>query len=221
MPGFVFALIVVVFVTVIVLAFFFSRKAVVKRALKKTPYKRIPEFTPGEKGRVVGRIIYAGQTVQAPLTGRRCAAYHVVVEEYRRSGKSGSWVTVINEEHRGDVVIHDGTGYAFVEPQGMYTHFVQDGRFSSGTFNNAHPHLEAYLARHGRTSTGLLGFNKSIRYREGILEENETVAAVGVGMWGSARQKNISISGDRLLLLNADEKGKVYLSDDPDVVKVN
>ena len=200
-------------------AIFYSRKAVVKRALKKTPYRRISEFTQGEKGRVVGKIVFAGQVLTAPLSGRRCAAFHVVVEEYRRSGKSGSWVTIINEEVNGDIVINDGMGYAYVPPAGLKTYFVQDAKFSSGTFNDASQHLEAYLSRHGRASTGMLGFNKSIRYREGILEEHEIVAAVGTGTWGSASQRNLNIARDRILYMSPDEKGKLYLSDDPDVIK--
>ncbi len=215
----IIVLIIVVFVGIFFVAFFFSKKAIVKRALKKTPYKRIHEFTPGEKAKVIGKIVYAGQVLQAPLSKRHCASYHVEVQEHRRHGKSSSWVTIINEEKRGDIVVHDGMGYAFVEPQHIQAYLVQDANFSSGTFNDASPELIEYLRMHGQNSTGLLGFNKQLRYREGILEQNEMVAVVGVGMWGSARGKNLNLTQDRVLIMNVDEKGKLYLSDDPDVIK--
>lgn len=217
----IIVLIALIFIGAIFCGFYFSKKAIVKRALKKAPYKRIHEFTPGERGKAVGKIVYAGQVLQAPLSKRHCVAYHVEVQEHRRHGKSSSWVTVINEEKRGDIVIHDGMGYAFVEPQHIQTYFVQDANFSSGTFNDATPELIEYMRMHGRDTTGLLGFNKNLRYREGILEQHEVVAVVGVGMWGSARGKNLNLTQDRLLVMNVDEKGKLYLSDDPDVIKVD
>ena len=210
----------VVIVAAIVLAFVFSKKAVMRRALKKAPYRRIHEVQTGEKVRVVGRIVYAGQVIQAPLSGRHCVAYHVEVQELRNRGKHSTWVTVINEEHRGDIVIHDGMGNALIDKQHLKTLMVQDAKFSSGTFNDAAPHLEEFLRLRGRASTGFLGLNKGLRYREGILEQNELVAAVGVGAWGSAGAKNLNLPHDRLLLLNADEKGKLYITDDPSLIKV-
>lgn len=213
-------IVIVVVVAVIVLAFVFSKKAVMRRALKKAPYRRIHEVQTGEKARVVGRVVYAGQVIQAPLSGRHCVAYHIEVQELQNRGKHSSWVTVINEEHRGDIVIHDGMGNALIDSKHVQTLMVQDANFSSGTFNDATPHLEEFLRLRGRKSTGLLGLNKGLRYREGILEQNEVVAAVGVGTWGSAGAKNLNLPNDRLLLLTPDEKGKLYITDDPSLIKV-
>jgi len=207
-------IVTIVIVGIIVLAIVFSKKNIIKRALKKAPYKRIHEVQNGETARIVGRIVYAGQVLQSPLSGRHCAAYHVEVQELRSSGKNSSWVTIINEEKRGDVVIHDGMGNAWVDSQSVTTLINLDANYSSGIFNDAQQHLEAYLAQHGRKSTGLLGFNKNIRYKEGILEQGELVAAVGVGIWGSAQSKKLNLTADRLLMMGPNEKGKLYLTDD-------
>lgn len=215
----VIAIIAIVFVVgLIVLAIVFSKKARVRRALNKAPYKRIHEVQNGEKARVVGKIVYAGKVLTSPLTRRHCAAFHVEVQEYRQHGKSGSWVTVINDEQKGDIVIHDGMGNAHVDLV-VQSLMVQDANFSSGTFNDATPELKEYLRFHGRDSTGLLGFNKQIRYKEGILEQGEVVAAVGVGTWNSARAKNLNLPNDKLLVLGPDEKGKLYITDDPGLIK--
>lgn len=216
----VIVLVVAVIIGSIVLAVFFSKKAVIKRALKKAPYKRIHEVQPGEKARIVGRIVYAGQVLHSPLSKRHCVAYHVEVQELRRSGKSSTWVTVVNDEKRGDIVIHDGMGNALVDSQSVTTLMNQDAGFSSGTFNNATPELEEYLRTHGRTSTGFLGFNKNLRYKEGILEQNELVAAVGVGTWGSAQAKKLNLPNDLLLMMGPDEKGKLYVTDDAKLVGI-
>jgi hypothetical protein len=211
-------IVAIVIIGLIVLGIVFSKKAIIRRALNKAPYKRIHEVQNGEKARVVGRIVYAGKVLTSPLSRRHCASFHVEVQEYRRHGKSGSWVTVINDEQKGDIVIHDGMGNAQVD-LAVQSLMVQDANFSSGTFNDASPELIEYLRTHGRDSTGLLGFNKQIRYKEGILEQGELVAAVGVGTWHSARAKNLNLPNDRLLVLGPDEKGKLYITDDPGLIK--
>jgi hypothetical protein len=211
--------IVIVFIGgVIALTVVFSKKSVVRRALKNAPYKRIHEVQNGEKARIVGKIVYAGQVLQSPLSKRHCAAYRVEVQEYRQHGKSGSWITVINDEKKGDIVIHDGMGNALIDPQSVQTLMVQDAGYQSGTFKNASPELEEYLRLHGRASTGFLGFNKSLRYNEGILEQGELVAAVGVGTWHSAQAKGLKLPADRVLVLGPDEKGKLYITDEPKLI---
>jgi hypothetical protein len=213
-------IIAVVFIVIIVLAFVFSKKAIIRRALNKAPYKRIHEVQNGEKARIVGRIVYAGQVLTSPLSRRHCAAFHVEVQEYRRHGKSGSWVTVINDVQKGDIVVHDGMGNAHIE-KSVDMLMVHDANYSSGTFNDATPELQQYLQYHGRGSTGLLGFNKQIRYKEGILEQGELIAAVGVGTWHSARGRNLNLPQDRLLVLGPDEKGKLYITDEPGLIKTD
>ncbi len=219
-PVIIGILVVVVITALIVLGVVFSKKAIVRRALNKAPLKRIHEVQSGEKARVVGRVVYAGKVLTSPLSRRHCAAFHVEVQEYRRHGKSGSWVTVINDEQKGDIVIHDGMGNAHVDITAQSL-MVKDANYSSGTFNDATPELQEYLRFHGRDATGLLGFNKQLRYKEGILEQGELVAAVGVGTWNSARAKNLNLPNDRLLVLGPDEKGKLYITDDPGLIKVD
>lgn len=219
-PMVIAIIVIVVLGGIVTLAVVFSKKAIIRRALKSAPLKRIHEVQNGEKARVVGRIVYAGKVLTSPLSRRHCAAFHVEVQEYRRHGKSGSWVTVINDEQKGDIVIHDGMGNAQIEPS-VISLMVQDANYSSGTFNDATPELQEYLRFHGRESTGLLGFNKQIRYKEGILEQGELIAAVGVGTWHSARARNINLAQDRLLVLGPDEKGKLYITDDPGLIKTD
>lgn len=208
-----------IMILIAVLAIYFSKKAVIRRAIRNTPHKPIREFQEGDMGKIIGKIVFAGQTLLAPLTGRPCAAYQVEIQEWKRSGKRHRWVTVITEEKKGDIIINDGTQHAWIEHEGLHFYLMQDGNFSSGAGNDAAPHLEAYLSAHGRNSTNFFGWNRSIRYREGILEENELLAVVGCGNWGSARQKKLNLPVDRILTVSGDESTKIYLTDDPEVLK--
>lgn len=197
-----------------VAAWLFSKKAKVKRLLKKTPSMRIGEFLGGEAGRITGRVIFAGETLVAPLTGRKCSYYQVEVQEYRSSGKSGHWYTIINEERAGDIILNDGTNYCMIGKGTLKSYLNMDANYNSGTFKNATPELEAFLVSRGYKSTGLLGLNKSIRYKEGILEENEVFTAAGIGAWTTGRPSNVNLPGSRYLLLGPMPDGCIYLTDD-------
>lgn len=164
----------------------------------------ISQFKNGQRGKIVGKLDFFDAPLISPLTGRECSYYHVVIKEHRRRGKSSSWVTIIDERRNVDFMIQEGEYSALVSSQNIQGMLVKDGKFKSGTFNDATPHLNAFLERHGRSSTGMLGFNKSLKYHEGILEKGEEVAVLGTGMWENSESK--------VLLVNADQE-PVYVSD--------
>lgn len=114
----------------------------------------------------------------APLSGRSCAYYEVIVEEKVSTGKSSTWRTIIREVEERDFLLDDGTGRARVEMVAVEAAVEKDGHWSSGTLNDATPVLEGFLQRHGFGSVGWL-FNKTLRYREGVLEPGEEVAVLG------------------------------------------
>jgi len=123
--------------------------------------------------KVVGKIEFVDPPIKAPLSGRTCAYYHVIVEQQKSSGKSSHWHTIINETNQSKYLIRDGNSYAFVEDSNLKSYIVKDKKFRSGFLNDATSELERYLQQHGKTSENLLGMNKTIRYCEGILENGE------------------------------------------------
>lgn len=199
--------------------FWFSKKAVIKRALKKAPLMQISQFVGGESGRVTGRVAFLGQVIEAPLSKRKCSYYNVTIEEYRSNGKSGSWHVVLNEEKVGDIVLAQGSQYALIDKTAIKSYLIPDANFKSGTFNNATPELEAFLQSRGMKSTGLIGLNKTLRYVEGVLEENETFTVSGVGNWSTVKQAGVNIPSSRYLFITPGEKGVVYLTDDPKIAE--
>ncbi len=176
---------IVLFLGYLVYRFFFTRAAIIKRRLRKAPRFSVWDFPEGEVGKIVGRLAYLGEPLKAPFTGRRCAQYRVVVEEQRsRAGaQTGShWVSIIEDEHGRDFIVNDETGAALVRMRGAQVAVTKDTCFRSGTFRDKiTPDLERFLARHGQESKSFFGFEKSLRYREGVLEEGEMVAVCGVG----------------------------------------
>ena len=205
-------------VILIAVAFLFSEKAKVKRGLRRYPQTNIGSFPPGGLGSVKGKVVLHGQSLTAPLSGRACVYYRVIVEEHRSSGKSSHWHKIIDDVQSGTVLISDGSGYALINAKKSRSHIVSDANYRSGTFNDATPELENFLQQHNRQSTGLLNFNKSLRYKEGILEENELIAVGGKGEWKDAAALGFNLPVQRVLVITEAENAKLFLTDDPSVM---
>jgi hypothetical protein len=209
------AVIVVIFLA----SWWFSADQRARRAMKAVPRRRVAEVIEGEKARVVGRV-EVERTVTAPLSGRPCAYWRVVVEEKRSSGKSSHWRTIIDEHDGVDFFLRDEDGKALVKTAFVHAVLEKDSHFSSGLFDDAGPELEAFLAQRGHSSTGLV-FNKTMRYREGVVEPGELVAAVGVGRWERDPDEQARAGAGyreaRLperLVLDAPAEGPLLLSDE-------
>lgn len=207
------AIIVAFLLTVLIYRIFFTRDAIIKRKIRKAERVSIESFPEGGVAKISGFLVYEGEPLTSPLTGRRCAQYSVDVEQYRSHGKGGSWHTIIQEEDAQDFLLDDGTGVARVKMAGAQVAVTRDERFRTGAFQDPTPELEAFLARHGRESKGFFGLNKKLRFKEGVLEGGEEVAVCGVGHG----EKDPETRKMRLVL---EGRGEIplYVSDDVKVL---
>ncbi|OFY84267.1 MAG: hypothetical protein A3F72_14700 [Bacteroidetes bacterium RIFCSPLOWO2_12_FULL_35_15] len=198
---------------------YFSKEAVVRRKLRSMEGKRISDFQSGEVAKVKGSIKYVGDTLTAPLSGRKCAFYHVLVEERRSNGKNSHWVTIIEEEIASTLIIKDGNSYALIETKMIKNYLLEDAQYSSGFLNDASETLQSYLKKHDRDSVSWIGLNNAIRYKEGILEEGELIAVTGKGNWKRKSEIKLDIPAEKILVIGAHDNEPVYFSDDPVVLE--
>ncbi|WP_066632274.1 hypothetical protein [Labilibacter marinus] len=195
---------------------YFSKKAIIKRKLKKATYKRISHFRDGDTAKIVGKVELVDKALIAPLSNRECAHYHITVEQKKSSGKNSHWSTIIDESQTCNYVIREGEHYAFINSSHMKSYIVKDRDYSSGTFNDATEELEKYLNSKGHESENFLGLNKSIRYKEGILESNEEIAVLGQGHWKTGAQLGLPSKYKKILEIVANNDNKIFLSDATD-----
>lgn len=222
--GFMEALVVlavVAGVAIVAASLMWNEKARIRRELRGAPRVDLAELREGRTGRVVGRV-GEGETLQAPFTGRSCVFYEATVEEYRSSGKTGSWRQVVREAMGVPFVLDDGTGRAIVDPRGARVAVDLDMTTRSGTFDDATPVEEQFLTRHGLRSTGWV-FNKSLRYREGVIEIGETIAVMGQGVREPDPDAVGKVGGYRSgpptrLRLGGSARHPILLSDAPDTL---
>jgi hypothetical protein len=209
-----FYIIILFIVGSVIYRYLHSQKYLVKKKLKETTQENLSLFQSGEVAKATGTIKYIGEPLIAPLSGRKCVYYHIIVEERRSSGKSSYWDTIIEENIAGNVVIKDGNTYAVIETNQVKSYVVDDKQYRSGTFEDATELMRKYLEKHNRTSVNFLGFNNSIRYQEGILEEGELIAVVGKGTWKRKSEIKLDIPAERILVIGSDGEEFVYFTDD-------
>lgn len=163
---------------------YFSKDARTRRALRAVHQVPIKDVQDGSEIRISGRAEPLSKSLSAPLSGRACFCWEVVVEEYQPiGGRSGRWVELIREQDATTFCVVDGSGTAIVKARCPQMALHQDGKYQSGMFDNTFDAFEEYLMKHGHSSTGLLGLNKKLRYREGVVEQGEHVCVCGRGLW--------------------------------------
>jgi hypothetical protein len=152
-----------------------------RKRILDTPTSPIAQAPGNGFVEVKGRIVPSEQgLVWAPFSGRQGVWVRVVVQELRSTGRSSYWATILNEIDGREFYVDDGSGQmARIRPQMANVILDRQNVASSGTFNDAPPHLEGFLASRGLKSTSWLGFNKSMRYEEELLMPNDPLYALG------------------------------------------
>lgn len=152
-----------------------------RKRILSTPTSPIAQAPGNGPVEIKGRIVPSEQGVlQAPFSGRHAVWVRVTIQELRSTGRSSYWATILNEIDCRPFLVDDGSGQqARILPNGANAILDQQNVGTSGTFNDASQHLQAFLASRGLSSTSWLGFNKSMRYNEEVLSPGQPLYALG------------------------------------------
>lgn len=202
---------------IIFATFFFRRRLVVLRGLQDKELKKISQFKDNDQGKIIGKVIYGGEVIFAPISKRKCVYYRIIVEQYGSSGKTG-WFKIIDEERSGDIVMYDGSGYAIIDANGSKNYLVEDEIrfFDSDTQTST---LEDFLTKHNVESKGFLDFHKTFRYKEGVLEKGEVFTVSGEGQWNKSKDYKLNIPSEKVLVIIPGKAQHVYITDDPKAIE--
>lgn len=206
-----------------IISYYFSNKKIMLREFQKSRKKLINRIRENEYAKIIGKAKHVNQPLIAPLSGRQCVYYHVVVEI--KGDKS--WRKIIDDEKHQDFFIESNSEMAIVkislvEKSMKRFYLVKDYKEKSGFRNDAPEKLEAYLKYHNKKSTGILGFNKTIRYTEGVIELNEPIAVKGIAKWKTLNEPIEGYSYSKILTLTGAKKEKLLITDEPKALsKVN
>jgi hypothetical protein len=148
------------------------------RRFNKMRHSLIHDAPPGQDVRILGNVVVDSEEFISPFSKRRCVYYEAIVQE-----QIGKGFHVAAREVRGaSFFVEDASGRALVKTENVKIEAHKDGEFTSGFMQDASVHLEEFLARHGQKSEGKT-FNRTLRYRERILEPREAIAVLGRVRW--------------------------------------
>lgn len=202
-------------IIVMATSFYFNTKNTILRVAKKLKNKPISRVREGAYVKIIGNVRHVKDPLIAPLSGRKCVYYQIIVEQ--KGNKN--WHTIINDSSFQEFFIEAAGEMALInchEFEKMTKVFlVKDHNESSGTFKDASFKLEQYLELHGKSSTGILGFNRQTRYKEGILALDEEIAVVGSAHWKSLAETVKGYRYSKILTLMGRPKKKLLITDHP------
>ncbi|WP_053976798.1 hypothetical protein [Mangrovimonas xylaniphaga] len=204
-------------------SYYFSSKKVILRALAKIPHKTMGSIRTNELVKISGKALHANEPLKAPLSKRDCVFYSITIEQKKSSGKHSHWKTLIHDEqfhdffvdHRGEMVMIKPSH----TPKNYVTYLVPDKNTASGMFNNPTPEFEALLKRYHIESSNFFGFNKQLRYSEGIIEVGERITVSGIAKWKSFTEPIEGFPYSKILSLESEGKQKLIISDLPEALE--
>lgn len=212
-------LIPVLIVVVVFLVIYFNKKNVIIRKLSKFKFKRITQFRTNELTKLSGKVLQVQEPFVSPFSKRKCVAYIFEVKQKVSSGKNSHWKTLLKKEDIQDFFVEKDGELVMVKPSlemsNYYSYMVEDKSVSSGTFNNPTPEFKKVLDDFGIESETWLGFNKTLKYSERIIEIGETVTVGGLAKWKVLKEPIKGYNYSKIAALESNDKQKLIITDLP------
>jgi hypothetical protein len=157
-----------------------SRSARARRKLARR--KRVPICDASGPGLLVtGRVHRRGEPLTAPVSGRPCVAFNLLVEKHTREG----WRPILEVRDARSFVVVDESGAGLVDANGPFVVALDvDDRGSTRWYNSAmgatqRQALKSLLRGDNESWSGAM---TNLRYQEGVLRDGETASIGGHGV---------------------------------------
>jgi len=160
-----------------IIAFYFLK---IKHLIQNTPTSKIRSVAMGF-AEVCGKVIpYENGIMISPFSNQKCVYYQYIIQEYRSSGKSSSWVTVKHGKEKRLFYLEDETGRILVDPNKASIDISKKNEYNSGLGKDPPYNVIRFLERENIRFEGILfGINKKMRFIEYIIKPNDTLYVMG------------------------------------------
>lgn len=149
-----------------------------RRTLDQTPLTSASTLLSGQTAKVGGVVESQTETLLAPLSGRACVAYAVLIQ---RPGRGGP-ITELDERRALAFSLRDGDQSVRVKPDAFLLDLTpsieSDSGWSFGGTPEMQAKLEALLAPRGATAESWLGGIRSLIWREMIVEVGARIEVI-------------------------------------------
>lgn len=223
MPEFLIPIIVItIFITIGFFIYYYSKKRVLLRQLSKLKYSDILQFKTNVPTKTSGKVLHVHKPFVAPFSKRKCVAYQFKIQQKVKRGKNSHWKTLLDEKNIQDFFIEQRGEVAMIKPKANPENFkiylVEDKKVSSGFLNDPTSEFKNLLDVYGVKPEGVLGFNKTLRYTERILEVGETVTVGGIAKWKALDATIKGYSYSKIAALESNDTQKIIITDLPEAI---
>ncbi|WP_033959366.1 GIDE domain-containing protein [Psychroserpens jangbogonensis] len=206
---------------IIFCTYYFSRKNVIIRTLSKIPHKPASSLKTNQLSKVSGKALHVKEPLIAPYSKRKCVFYQIVIQQKVNTGKSSHWKTIVDEERSQEFFIQTKNDFVIVSPEenpkNYKCYLVKDQDQNSGTFNNPTQKFIALLQHYHIDHTTLFGFNKRLRYKEGVIEIGEEITVAGIAKWKTLSEPMPEYPYSKIATLESVDKQKIIITDLPEI----
>jgi len=191
----------------------FSKKNRMLRKLRKSPFKKVSQAQNGQYQKFKGKALFVHELTKSPLTNRDCIFYRVLVRQKRDK----YWRTLIEDNSEADFFL-DCKGELLLIKMDQPSSFREillenDHDVRSSIFNDATKQMDAFLEKHNKKSENIIGLNKTLRYKEGILEHEEMVVVKGIVEWKALKEPIAGYSYSKIATLKGNAHEKLLITD--------
>lgn len=171
------------------------------RGFNRLRRKRLIENIPTStvRGMAMGLVELCGKAentipLQSPLTKTDCSLYRYLVEEYRSSGRSGSWVTIAEgNSFYCPFWLDDGTGKVLVYAKGAELIIPEEFTFKTGFNKDIPSSLIEFMEANAIQYKSWLG-SKPLRFKEWVIRNGEQAYVLGTAQKAQSDTGNFKIS---------------------------
>ncbi len=148
-----------------------------KQLIENTPMSKVRSIAMGPV-EVFGSVTPSHKSVlKSPLTGRDCVYYRYAVEEYRKTGKSSSWVTIKRGTDGKHFFLNDDTGSVLVDPKDADVSIPADFYYEDGFGRKIPDNVQRFFDNNNIRYGGI--FNARKRVTEYYIAPSDKVYVFG------------------------------------------
>jgi len=208
-----FSIFLIVGLILFVLAFYYLK---IKHLIQNTPTSKIRSVAMGF-AEVCGKVIPTEKNgiLISPFSNQKCVYYKYIIQEYRSSGKSSSWVTIKQDKVKRHFYVKDESGRILIDPTHAKIDIKKTAVYNSGLGKDPPNNVIRFLERENIRFEGILfGINKKMRFIEYIIKPNDKLYVMGTVEDNPYVQDASVIEGVNDMIITKGKNVKIYLISD-------
>lgn len=187
-----------------------------KRLIENTPTSKVRSIAMGLV-EVYGKVVlYNDKSFAGPFSKKKCVYYKYTIEEYRSSGKSSRWVMIKKEDNAAPFYLQDDTGSVFVDARDAEVDIPSDFEWKSGMGNDPPANVMEFLNSKGIKHDSLFGFNKTMRFKEYIIEPDNMLYIMGTAKDNPYIEEGSAQTNEADIMIGKGKNNLYYIADKPE-----